>query len=219
MTRTLHGHPFSAYCQKAIIACYERGCAFELRLVDFGDEASVAAFAALWPLRRMPVLVEDGRALMESSVIVEHVDLVAGPGERLISADPHAALETRLLDRVFDNYVMTPMQKIVFDRLREPARRDAQGVEEARALLSTTCRWLDERLGGRTWAADEHFSLADCAAAPALFYADWVHPIDAALTNLRAYRARLLARPSVKRAVDEARPYRDLFPGGAPERD
>ncbi|MBL8587528.1 MAG: glutathione S-transferase family protein [Methylobacteriaceae bacterium] len=215
---TLYAHPFSSYCQKTIIALRERGYAFELRMVDFGDAASVGEFAALWPIRRMPALVEDGRMLVESSIIIEHVDL-ARPGARLIPADPRAALETRLLDRIFDNYVMTPVQKIVVDRIRAPDRRDAQGVAEAHALLATTYRWLEARLGGRTWAAGAAFSLADCAAAPSLFYADWVDPIDPALTGLCAYRARLLAHPTIARVIDEARPYRHLFPGGAPDRD
>lgn len=217
-TPKLWAHPFSSYCQKAIIAFYERGFAFDLARIDFTEEATLAEFTAVWPLRRMPALVDGDRTLMESSVIIEYADL-ARPGERLIPADPAAALESRMLDRIFDNYVMTPMQKIVLDRLRPPGRGDAQGVEEARALLTATYRWLDARLAGRTWAAGERFGLADCAAAPSLFYADWVHPIEADFPALRAYRARLLARPSVKRAVDEARPYRSFFPGGAPDRD
>jgi glutathione S-transferase len=123
------------------------------------------------------------------------------------------------MDRVFDNYVMTPMQRIVSDRMRAPERRDSQAVVEARALLDTTYGWLDERMAGREWAAGDAFSLADCAAAPALFYADWTHPIADELRHARAYRNRLLSRPSFARAVDEARPYRPLFPLGAPDRD
>jgi glutathione S-transferase len=215
----LYGHPFSAYCQKAMIAFAERGFDFELRMLAFDDAAAGAEFAALWPIRRMPILVDGDRTLMEATIIVEHADLAAGDGARLVPADAREALDTRMMDRIFDNYVMTPMQKIVLDRLREADRRDAHGVAEARDLLERAYRWLDGALAGRTWAAGETFSLADCAAAPALFYADWAHPIDAALARLRAYRARLLARPSVRRAVDAARPYRPLFPGGAPDRD
>jgi len=111
------------------------------------------------------------------------------------------------------------MQKIVGDRLRDANRRDAQGVEEARAMLDTCYAWLDARMADREWAAGGCFTLADCAAAPALFYADWVHPIGDAFRSVAAYRARLLARPSVKQAVDDARPFRALFPGGAPDRD
>jgi glutathione S-transferase len=125
----------------------------------------------------------------------------------------------RLLDRFFDNYVQGSLQKIVSDRLRPAERRDAHGVAEAHAMLDTCCGWLDTRMADRVWSVGGGFTLADCAAAPALFYADWVHPIGDAFRNVAAYRARLLARPSVKRAVDEARPYRPLFPGGAPDRD
>jgi glutathione S-transferase len=138
---------------------------------------------------------------------------------RLIPADPKSALEVRLLDRFFDNYVMTPMQKIVGDHLRPEDERDPRGVADAHALLATSYDWLDGRLDGRAWAAGDDFTLADCAAAPSLFYADWVHPIPDELRGARAYRARLLARSSFARAVDEARPYRPLFPPGAPDRD
>ena len=124
-----------------------------------------------------------------------------------------------MLDRIFDNYVMTPMQRIVFDFIRAPADRDPAGVADAHALLDRAYAWLDGALAGRTWATGDAFTLADCAAAPALFYADWVHPIDGKHARLRGYRARLLARPSVARCVDEARPYRKLFPPGAPDRD
>ena len=124
-----------------------------------------------------------------------------------------------MMDRFFDNYVATPQQKIVFDALRPPADRDDYGVAQARAMLDTAYAWLDKTIARRNWAIGERFSLADCAAAPFLFYADWTHPIGPAFPTVRAYRSRLLARPSVKRAVDEARPYRKLFPLGAPDRD
>jgi len=138
---------------------------------------------------------------------------------RLIPEDPKAALEVRMMDRFFDNYVSTPQQKIVFDRIRDEANRDAQGVAEARAMLETAYAWLNQRMAGREWAAGDSFSLADCGAAPFLFYADWTHPIADAFAHVRAYRRRLLARPSFARAVDEARPYRAYFPLGAPDRD
>jgi glutathione S-transferase len=219
MPITLYGHPFSSYCQKALIALYEHRIAFELRLLVPDDERTAAEHAALWPLRRMPVLVDDGRVLVESSIIVEHLDLHHHGAARLVPDDPRAALHVRMQDRIFDNYVMTPMQKIVLDAIRPREHRDPYGVAEARALLDATYRWLDGTLAGRAWAAGDTFTLADCAAAPSLFYADWAHPIDPALANLRAYRQRLLARPSFARAVDEARPYRPFFPLGAPERD
>jgi glutathione S-transferase len=214
----LYAHPFSSYCQKALIALYENAIPFELRLLG-GDERIAAEHAALWPLRRMPVLVDGDRTVVEASIIVEHLAL-AHPGPvQLIPDDRRAALEVRMLDRFFDNYVMTPMQKIVADSLRAAENRDRQGVAEARALLDSAYQWLDGAMKGREWAAGDAFSLADCAAAPALFYADWAHPIRDAHENVRALRRRLLARPSFARAVDDARPYRPLFPLGAPERD
>jgi glutathione S-transferase len=215
---SLYGHPFSSYCQKALIALYEHGLPFEFRVLD-GDEAVSREFAALWPLRKMPVLVDGDRTIVEASIIVEHLDLQHARTARLLPDDPRAALEVRTLDRCFDNYVMTPMQKIVADYIRSTDVRDPHGVREARDLLERTYRWLDAALAGRPWAAGDSFTLADCAAAPALFYADWVHPIDSSLGTVRAYRQRLLARPSFARAVDEARPFRALFPPGAPDRD
>ena len=214
----LYAHPFSSYCQKVLIPLYENGTPFEYRLLG-GDERIAAEHVALWPLRKMPVLVDDGRTVVEASIIIEHLGLRHPGRVRMIPEDPRAALEVRMLDRFFDNYVMTPMQKIVADVIRAPEKRDPHGVAEAHALLDTAYRWLDDALEGREWAAGASFSLADCAAAPSLFYADWVHPIADSLANARGYRRRLLARPSFARAVDEARPYRQLFPPGAPDRD
>jgi glutathione S-transferase len=168
----------------------------------------------------MPLLRDGDTVLAETSIVVEYVDGLRPAGRpSLLPADPAAALRVRMLDRALDNYVMTPVQKIVGDRLRPAdADRDAFGVAEARALLDTAYAWLEDRLGEDGWLAGD-FSLADCAAAPALFYADWVHPIPDTQRKLRAYRARLLARPSFARAVDEARYFRPYFPGGAPDRD
>ena len=219
MPMLLYAHPFSSYCQKVLIALYENGTPFEWRLLAPGDEQVAAEHAALWPLRRMPVLVDDGRAVVEASIIIEHLGLEHPGPVRLIPADPRAALAVRMMDRFFDNYVMTPMQRIVLDASRGPVKRDPHGVAGARALLDAAYTWLDGVMAGREWAAHDTFSLADCAAAPALFYADWAHPIGEALAHVRAYRRRLLARPSVARAVDEARPYRPYFPLGAPDRD
>jgi glutathione S-transferase len=215
----LYAHPFSSYCQKVLIALYENDIPFEFVMLAPGDERVAAEHTALWPLRRMPVLVDDGRTVVETSIIIEHLGLNHPGPVRLIPEDPRAAIDVRMMDRFSDNYIMTPMQKIVADCIRAAENRDRQGVAEARATLDTAYRWLDEAMAGREWAAGSTFSLADCAAAPALFYADWVHPIDGALSNLRAYRRRLLARPSFARAVEEARPYRPLFPPGAPDRD
>jgi glutathione S-transferase len=219
MSLALYAHPFSSYCQKVEIALYEAGTPFEFRMLDPEHKAHLDEQAALWPLRKMPVLVDGRRAVFEASIIIEYLDLHYPGRNPMVPSDAAAALEVRMLDRVFDNYVMTPMQKIVADVMRAPENRDAQGVAEAHQLLDTTYRWLDERMRGRQWAASAEFSLADCAAAPSLFYADWVHRIPEEFENLCAYRQRLLARPSVVRAVDEARPYRNFFPPGAPDRD
>ncbi len=214
-----YGHPFSSYCQKALIAFYENDIPFEFRLLTPDDEKTAAEHARLWPLRRMPVLVDGDRTIVEASIIVEYLGLRYPARTRLLPADPAAALDVRMLDRFFDNYVMTPMQRIVFNCIRAPENRDPYGDDEARRLLDVAYDWLDETLRGRTWASGGDFSLADCAAAPALFYADWVHPLGGAHANVQAYRSRLLSRPSFARAVDEARPYRALFPPGAPDRD
>jgi glutathione S-transferase len=219
MTLQLYAHPFSSYCQKVLIALYENGIPFEWRVLTPDDRETDEAFTALWPLRRMPLLRDGEHTVMESSIIIEYLDRHYPGAAPLIPADADIALEARLLDRFFDNYVQTPQQKIVFDSLRPAADRDPYGVKEARARLEIAYAWLDRKLAGRTWATGGGFSLADCAAAPALFYADWTHRIPAGCTNVIAYRQRLLAHPSFARAVDEARPYRSYFPLGAPERD
>jgi glutathione S-transferase len=219
MALTLYYHPFSSYCWKVLIPLYEAGTRFTARTLE--DPQAAAEWKRRWPIGRFPVLVEDasGLVLPESSIIVEYLDSHHPGSQTLLPADPDVRLEVRLLDRFFDNYVHGSLQKIVSDRLRAAERRDEQSVAEARAMLDSCYGWLDARMAERSWAVGEGFTLADCAAAPALFYADWVHPIGDGLPNLAAYRARLLARPSVKRAVDEARPFRRLFPGGAPDRD
>jgi glutathione S-transferase len=219
MTMKLYAHPFSSYCQKVLIALYENDTPFELRMLAPDNPQAMVELEALWPFKRFPVLVDGGRTLMESSVIIEHLGLHHPGPVRLIPDDPRSALEVRFMDRFFDLYVSTPQQKFVFDRLRAPEHRDPQGVADAQRTLDTAYRWLDGVMAGRAWAAGDAFSLADCAAAPALFYADWTHPIGEAFANVRAYRKRLLARPSFARAVDEARPYRPFFPLGAPDRD
>ena len=213
----LYAHPFSSYCQKALIAFYENDIPFEYgNLEDAGNNAELAA---LWPLKRFPVLTDAGRTLLEASIIIEHLQ-VNHPGPvRLIPDDPQAALEVRTLDRFFDNYIAGPQQAIVYNALREPEERDPRGEADARANFEKAYAWLDGHLAGRQWAAGDSFSLADCAAAPHLFYADWTQRIDPAFANLHAYRARLLKRPSFARCVEEARPFRPYFPLGAPDRD
>lgn len=219
MSLQLYAHPFSSYCQKVLIALYENGTPFEYRVLGTKDGEADAELAARWPIKRFPMLVDDGSTVVESSIIIEHLALHHPGPARLIPEDPRAALDVRMMDRFFDNYVSTPMQKIVFDRLCAEEDRDRKGVEDARAGLETAYGWLDGMMAGREWAAGDGFSLADCSAGPALFYADWVHPIDESFANVRAYRQRLLQRPSFARAVDEARPYRSFFPLGAPDRD
>jgi glutathione S-transferase len=219
MTLKLYAHPFSSYCQKVLIALYENDTPFEFRMLAPDNQQVAAELEALWPIKKFPVLVDGGRTVIEASIIIEHLQLHHPGPVRLVPEERDAALDVRFMDRFFDNYVSTPQQKLVFDRIREPDKRDPHGVADARAMLETAYRWLDDAMAGRKWAAGDDFSLADCAAAPALFYADWSHPIDPAFANVRAYRRRLLARPSFARAVDEARPYRPLFPLGAPDRD
>lgn len=217
MAPILYAHPFSSYCQKVLTALYENATPFDFRMLE--DEYAAAELEALWPLKRFPVLVDDGCSILEASIIVEHLDLHHPGPLRLIPEDPRAALEVRMMDRVFDNYIMTPMQKLVLDGLRSEEARDPQGAAEASAMLAKAYAWLDQRMATRRWAAGDDFSLADCAAAPSLFYADWAQEIDDGHAHLRAYRSRLLARPSFARAVDEARPFRSYFPLGAPDRD
>ncbi len=213
----LYAHPFSSYCQKVLIALYENATPFEFKLLE--DEASMRELESLWPLKRFPVLVDNGRTVIEASSIIEYLGLHHPGPVRLIPDDAKAALEVRTMDRFFDNYISTPQQKVVFDSLRPEGSHDACGVAEARTMLETAYAWLDKTLQHREWAAGDRFSLADCGAAPFLFYADWTHPIGEAFVHVRAYRNRLLARPSFARAVDEARPYRAYFPLGAPDRD
>ena len=217
MALTLYAHPFSSYCQKVLTALYENDTPFEYRKVEDAD--AWADLAKRWPMRRMPVLIDNGRTVVETSVIIEHLQLEHPGPVRLIPEDPRAALEVRTMDRFFDNYIATPQQKFVFDRLRPESNRDSYGVEEARHTLMTAYEWLEGVMARRQWAAGDEFSLADCAAAPFLFYADWTHAIDEKFANVRAYRQRLIERPSFARAMNEARPYRPLFPLGAPDRD
>lgn len=217
MTIELFAHPFSSYCQKALIAFYENDISFTYRMLE--DAGVGEELEALWPIKRFPILRENERVALEATILIEYLH-VHHPGPvRLIPEDPELALQARMLDRFFDNYVMTPQGKFVFDALRPPEDRDPYGVGEARKMLDTSYAWLDERMQGRTWAVGEDFTLADCAAAPSLFYADWTHPIPEQYGNLISYRARLLDRPSFARAVDEARPFRHYFPLGAPDRD
>jgi glutathione S-transferase len=207
----LYQHPFALYCWKALIALYERDVPFVADLV----EADRSALAALWPPASIPVLVDEAVVISESSIIVEHVDR-HGDAAPLIPTDPDKALQARRWDRVADGYVATPVQTIVGDALRPPDAKDPHGVSQAHATLDLAYATLDRQLNGRNldgWLAGADFTLADCAAAPALHYADVVHPMDGdARPALAAYFDRVLTRPSVARVVEEARPYRELFP-------
>ena len=217
MSLVLYSHPFASYCQKVLIALYESDTKITLRMVN--DERTFAELAALWSHKKFPVLVDGNATVIEASIIIEYLmQHYPGPAQ-LIPENPAAALHTRFMDRFFDNYVMTPMQKVVGDSLRAQPDRDPFGVADAKAQLNVSYTWLDSVMEHRLWATGDSFSLADCAAAPSLFYADWVHEIEHSYANLRAYRARLLARPSIARVIDEARPYRSIFPLGAPNRD
>ena len=217
MTIELFSHPFSSYSQKALIAFYENDVPFTERMLE--DDGVGEELASLWPIRKFPILRENGRVVFEATSIIEYLQ-VRHPGPvMLIPEDPDLAVEVRMLDRFFDNYVMTPQGKCVFDALRPAENRDPTGVEDARRMLDTSYAWLDDRMKERTWAVGDTFTLADCAAAPSLFYADWTYRIPEQYEHLIAYRARLLGRPSFARAVDEARRFRHYFPLGAPDRD
>lgn len=217
MKPQLFAHPFSSYCQKVLIALYENGIGFEYRTLE--DEDARRDFAALGTLGKFPVLLDGGRAILESSTIIEHLGGHHPGPVALIPADADAAIEVRTLDRIFDNYVMDAMQPLVNNALRPEEHRDPHVAVYVHKALDKAYAWLDAHMADREWAAAGQFSLADCAAAPSLFYADWAYEIPARFAHLKAYRARLLARPSFARAVDEARPYRHYFPLGAPDRD
>lgn len=219
MSLELLAHPFSSYSQKVLIALYENATPFQFRMLDEHHPDNGAALLSHWSIGKFPVLLDGGEAIVESTVIIEYL-MRRYPGKaELLPRDETLLAEVRLLDRVFDTYVMTPMQSVVNDALRPSGNRHPPSVEDAQRLLDKSYRWLDQRLAGRAWAAGDAFTLADCAAAPSLFYADWVHPIAPEHAALRDYRARVLSHPSVRRAVDDARPYRPLFPLGAPDRD
>jgi glutathione S-transferase len=219
MALKLYYHPFSSYCQKALVALYENDIEFERHELAGPDSDAHRELVRLWPIKRFPVLVDGDRTVVEASCIVEYLGLYAPGPVRLIPEDPREALEVRMMDRFFDNYISTPQQTIVGDALRPADARDAYGVKKAQKMLETAYAWLDNAMAQREWAAGATFSLADCAAAPFLFYADWTYPIADTYPNVKAFRQRLLARPSMARAVDEARPYRNYFPLGAPDRD
>jgi glutathione S-transferase len=208
----IYGHPFSSFTWKALIALYERGVPFEFRMLDLEHPENVAAVARFAPTGQFPVLVDGERVVIESAAIVEYLDLHHGEAPPMVPSDARMAIEARQMDGVFDDYVMVPLQRMVATVLREEDKRDPHVEGEVKAVLDKTYAWLNAWMAARTWAANNTFGIADCAAAPALFYAHWAFPIPESHAALRAYRERLLARPSVARVVDEARPWREYFP-------
>lgn len=216
MSLTLHFHPLSSFCQKVVIALYENGTPFTPKLVDLGDPEQRTALLKLWPMGRFPVLQDEarGRIVPESSIIIEYLDRTHPGAFRLIPDDAALALEVRLQDRFFDIYLNETIQKIVGDRIRPADGKDPTGVEQARNRLQTAYDVLEHTLVGRRWAAGDAFTMADCAAAPALYYSELVLPFRDTHKTVAAYFDRLLARPSYKRVLREAAPYLHMFPRG-----
>ncbi len=215
MNLVLHYHPLSSFCWKVLISLYENGTAFEGQLLqNLGDPVERAAFEKIWPVGKMPVLVdqEHDRAIPETSIIIEWLDHHHRGPTRFLPDDPDLARDVRLWDRIYDLYVQVPMQRIVFDRLRPADQKHPAGVAEARELLKKTMAMVDAHVADKHWATGEHFTLADCAAAPALFYADKVEPFEDRWPNATALLERLKGRPSFARVLREAEPYFQYFP-------
>jgi glutathione S-transferase len=214
MSITLHFHPLSSFCMKALVGLYELDVPFTKLIVDLGNEAERAALLKLWPIGKFPVLRDEARdvTVPETTIILEYIDQRYGPG-RLVPSDPDRARECRLRDRFYDLYVQIPMQKIVGDKLRPADQRDACGVVQAKAQLETAYAIVDDWMREGPWSIGKEFTMADCAAAPALFYANQVLPIGDRRTHLAAYLGRLMERPSFARVVGEAQPYWAMFPG------
>ena len=210
----LYFHPFSSFCQKVLVALYENEVSFERHVVDLGDDASSAEFRKIWPIGKFPVLRDEvrDRTIPESSIIIEYLARHYPGRTPLVPGDAELACETRFRDRFYDLYVNVPMQKIVTDKLRPAGKNDPHGVEEAEKILRTAYGLIDHDMRTKTWAMGDAFSMADCAAAPAMYYANVVMPFGDAHKNAAAYLDRLMERPSFARAVEEAKPYRSLFP-------
>jgi glutathione S-transferase len=214
MSLKLYFHPLASFCHKALIALYENRTPFEPIVVDLGNEASSAAFRAVWPMAKMPVLRDDtrDRTVAESTIVIEYLDTHYPGATPFLPADPDGAWQVRMWDRFFDGYVQQPMQKIVGDRLRPAGANDAWGVEQARGQLHQAYEVIEQQIATKTWMMGDAFTLADCSAAPALFYANTVEPFGDEQRRLAAYLGRLMARPSFARALEEAKPYFELFP-------
>jgi glutathione S-transferase len=214
MSLKLYYHPLASFCHKALIAFYENGVPFQPIIVDLFDERSSAAFRAVWPMAKMPVLRDDARdhTVAESTIIVEYLEAYHPGTTRFLPADPDGAWQTRMWDRFYDHYVQEPMQKIVTDQLRPAGKNDAHGVEQAKAQLHEAYALIEHELRAKTWMMGDAFTLADCAAAPALFYANTVLPFGDTHGRMTAYLRRLMVRPSFARVLKEAEPYFRLFP-------
>jgi glutathione S-transferase len=213
----LFGHPFSSYTWKVLIPLYADGTQFEFRQVPENEE-NYAELKRIWPFGKFPLLVDDGKPVMETTCIIEHLQAYHR-GTNIWIPDGELGRKVRFLDRFFDLHVQGNMQPAVNHALRPEGKGDPYGAEQGRNNLRLAYDWLEGNLPDGGWAAGDTFSLADCAAAPALFYADWVEEIGDGRPKVKAYRSRLLAHPQVARVVDEARPYRPYFPLGAPDRD
>ena len=214
MSLTLYFHPLSSFCHKVLIALYENDTPFTPRLVNLQDEGERTAFRKMWPIGKFPLLRDEARdwTVNESSIIIEYLEQHYPRKTRLIPADAAQALATRAADRFFDLYIHLPTQKVVCDRLRSADKKDPHGVEEARTTMQTALGMVDQAMAGKTWANGEAFTMADCSASPALFYADKVMPFAATHPNAHAYLKRLMERPSYARALSEAEPYFKFFP-------
>jgi glutathione S-transferase len=214
MTLKLHYHPLSSYCWKALIALYENGTLFEPVLVDLGDSASRAAFLEVWPLGKFPVIEDTARAwtVPESSIVVEYLAQHYPGPVALLPSDPDRARQVRMRDRFIDLYIHNQMQRIVGDRLRPADAKDPFGVEQARAQMRAALTLMEQDIAGKAWLMGDAFTLADCAAAPALFYGDRIVPLAPDFPATAAYLARLKARPSFARVLKEAEPYFHMFP-------
>jgi glutathione S-transferase len=214
MSLKLHFHPLASYCHKVLIALYENDTPFTPNKVDLANEGERAALLKMWPIGKFPVLRDETRCqtVPESTIIIEYLDRHYPGATRFIPADVDRAWQTRLSDRFYDHYVHEPMQKIVGDRLRPETKKDRHGVEEARARLRTSYGMIEEEMATQNWATGGEFSLADCAAAPSLFFANEVMPLGEEHANVAAYLSRLKARPSYARVLKEAEPYFAMFP-------
>jgi glutathione S-transferase len=208
----VYGHPFASFYWKVLIALYEREVPFEFLMVDPDHPENSEAVGRPAPTGQFPVLIDGDRTVIESAAIIEYLDLHHGDAPPMVPADPRAAIEARQLDGIFDDYVSAPLTRMVLNALRDHDKRDPYIDAEAKATLDKSYAWSNRWMQGREWPANDVFGIADCAAAPALFYAHWGYPIPQALTALRDYRGRLLARPSIARVVEEARPWRAIFP-------